>query len=79
LFGVFQFPDTTAWSVGAAGEVVRQPSPGVPWQRAPLGMEVLTWLRKVHFIDKDNGWIVGGFGLILHTTDGGETWLPAVG
>ena len=79
LFGTFQFPDTTAWSVGAAGEVVRQITPGVPWQRASLGMEVRTWLRKIHFIDKENGWIVGGFGTILHTTDGGETWLPAVG
>jgi photosystem II stability/assembly factor-like uncharacterized protein len=79
LFGTFQFPDTTAWSVGAAGEVVRQTSPGAVWKRASLGMEVRTWLRKIHFLDRDNGWIVGGFGTILHTTDGGETWLPAVG
>jgi photosystem II stability/assembly factor-like uncharacterized protein len=79
LFGVFQFADTTAWSVGASGEVVRQAPSGTPWKRTALGMGVPTWLRTVHFLDKDNGWIVGGFGTILQTTDGGETWLPAVG
>ena len=30
-------------------------------------------------LDKNDGWIVGGFGLILHTTDGGKTWLPSLG
>lgn len=79
LFQPFQFPDTTAWAVGAAGQVARQTSPGEPWKRASLGMEVLTWLRGVDFIDKQNGWIVGGYGLILHTTDGGQSWLPSVG
>ncbi len=79
LFQAFQFPDTTGWAVGAAGEVARQAVVAAPWQRASLGMEILTWLRGVHFLDKDNGWIVGGYGLILHTTDGGKTWLPSVG
>jgi photosystem II stability/assembly factor-like uncharacterized protein len=31
------------------------------------------------FLDRQNGWLVGGYGLILHTTDGGETWLPCFG
>jgi photosystem II stability/assembly factor-like uncharacterized protein len=42
-------------------------------------MEVNTWLRGVYFRDKNDGWVVGGYGLILHTTDGGTTWLPALG
>jgi len=79
LFRPYQFPDTTAWAVGAAGEVVRQSEPRQAWQRASLGMEIVTWLRGIDFYDKDNGWIVGGFGLILHTTDGGKTWLPSIG
>ncbi len=28
----------------------------------------------IHFTDSLNGWIGGGNGLVLHTTDGGETW-----
>lgn len=34
-------------------------------------------LRSVHFIDKNNGWVVGGiaeYNAILRTTDGGQTW-----
>ncbi len=29
---------------------------------------------SVHFIDQNNGWIVGEYGNIRHTTDGGKTW-----
>ena len=72
-------PDTTGWALGAAGNVVRQAALTEPWRRPKMGMEVLTWLRGVDFFDAKNGWIVGGFGLILHTTDGGKTWLPCVG
>jgi photosystem II stability/assembly factor-like uncharacterized protein len=79
LFRPLQFPDTTAWAVGAAGEVLRQSVPGAPWKRAQLGMELVSWLRAIEFHDANNGWIVGGYGMILHTTDGGKTWLPCLG
>ena len=73
------FADGTGWAIGAAGEVVRLSTPGGEWQRAKLGMEVATWLRGMSWIDQQNGWIVGGFGLILHTKDGGQTWIPSLG
>lgn len=31
-------------------------------------------LASVCFVDRDNGWAVGGRGTILHTSDGGDTW-----
>lgn len=31
-------------------------------------------LHGVHFIDADNGWVVGEEGTLLRTTDGGQTW-----
>jgi len=31
-------------------------------------------LRSVFFLDELNGWAVGNFGAIVHTTDGGENW-----
>ena len=32
-------------------------------------------LLGVSFVDGNNGWIGGGYGTILHTTNGGEDWL----
>ncbi|MBI4515404.1 MAG: hypothetical protein HY699_06265 [Deltaproteobacteria bacterium] len=79
LFRAYPVGDGSVWAVGAAGEVVRRLAGASEWQRAQLGMEVATWLRGVDFVTPDNGWIVGGYGLILHTQDGGQTWLPALG
>ena len=78
LFQPFLAPDGSGWAVGAAGEVVRLSAPGQAWERYRLGMEVATWLRAMDWSDAENGWIVGGFGLILHTKDGGNTWVPAI-
>ena len=36
-----------------------------------------SWIRQLGFADANNGWLVGGFGTILHTRDGGKTWIPA--
>jgi len=79
LFSAVQFADGTGWAVGAAGEVVRLDTPAGAWRRAELGMEVFTWLRAMSWLNEREGWIVGGFGLILHTRDGGRSWLPAFG
>ncbi len=37
--------------------------------------EIIAYLYKVRFSDKDNGWIVGASGLIYRTTDGGDNWI----
>ena len=31
-------------------------------------------LDGVYFVDENNGWIAGWGGIILHTTNGGDTW-----
>lgn len=79
LYDLTELPDGTAWAVGAAGEVVRKGPTDPAWTRAKIGQDVLTWLRKIHFADDKHGWMVGGFGLIFRTTDGGKTWLPSQG
>lgn len=77
LYEPYLFPDGSGWAVGGAGEVVvRRPGEDA-WHRADLGQDVHTWLRGIDFYDRDHGWIVGGYGLIFRTTDGGKTWLPA--
>jgi photosystem II stability/assembly factor-like uncharacterized protein len=79
IYDVVQLPDGTGWAVGAAGEVVRRGPADAAWTRAKIGQDVLTWLRSIHFSDPQHGWMVGGFGLIFRTTDGGKTWLPSQG
>ncbi len=79
LFRVIQLPNGDAWAVGAAGEVVRRQPGETAWKRAKLGQDVLTWLRGLSFSDENNGWLVGGYGLIYRTTDGGKSWLPSQG
>ena len=32
-------------------------------------------LYTVHFLDANNGWVVGDSGIILHTTNGGQEWI----
>ena len=39
-------------------------------------MRLFSWIRQVDFADPEHGWMVGGFGTILRTKDGGKTWVP---
>lgn len=79
LYSPFLFPDGKGWAIGAGGEVITINPGEAQWQRAPLGMRLFTWLRGIDFVDHNNGWIVGGFGTILRTKDGGKTWTPSIG
>ena len=77
LFDLVEFDDGSGWAVGAAGEVMRREGVSAPWRRADIASELSTWLRAIEFSDQQHGWMVGGFGLIFRTTDGGTTWLPS--
>ena len=33
-----------------------------------------TYYQGLHFLDINNGWVVGDSGVIVHTTDGGVSW-----
>lgn len=79
LYDIVLFQDGGGWAVGAAGQVVKHDPDSDIWRRAEIGQDVLTWLRAVDFSDPQHGWMVGGFGLIFRTTDGGTTWLPSQG
>jgi photosystem II stability/assembly factor-like uncharacterized protein len=65
------------WIVGASARVLqlRQGE----WKPTPLGIQAVAWLRAINFFDDNHGWIVGGYGTILRTTDAGKTWLRSVG
>ena len=44
----------------------------------PILPEILEsgYFRSIYFIDADTGWVVGKFGSIMRSTDGGLTWEP---
>jgi len=70
--------DGTVWAVGASGQVVTSVEDG-QLLRGSFGTAINSWIRRIRFIDNDNGWVVGGFGLIMNTTDGGKTWYRRMG
>jgi photosystem II stability/assembly factor-like uncharacterized protein len=86
LFGVAFSSPTTGWAVGIDGLVVRTRDGGATWQvqRGALGGESLEalgfmealrnpGLYDIRFAD-GYGYIVGDIGMILVSSDGGETW-----
>src|SRR5207247_1053380 len=87
LYDVKFVDATNGWIVGEFGKIMHTADGGeswheqgeTAWKRAKLGQDVLTWLRGLSFSDQQNGWMVGGYGLIYRTTDGGKTWLPSQG
>ncbi|MCF8267463.1 MAG: FG-GAP-like repeat-containing protein, partial [Ignavibacteriales bacterium] len=46
---------------------------GLNWTKLPTDFNFL--FSDVKFISADTGWVVGEFGKILHTTDGGDSWV----
>jgi photosystem II stability/assembly factor-like uncharacterized protein len=71
-------PDGSVWSVGASGQVLHAPVGGV-LGRGTFGTQVTNWIRQVEFYDNNIGWVVGGFGFIMNTSDGGKTWFRRIG
>lgn len=79
LYDSYVTSDGTGWAVGAAGEVVTRKAGDAAWTRANLGNPLFTWIRSVDFSDPQHGWLVGGYGNVLHTSDGGKSWRLCVG
>lgn len=59
-------------AVGDHGNLLVSRDEGVTWQQRPTPTRAL--LTGVNFPDARHGWAVGHDGVILATTDGGETW-----
>ena len=59
------------WRVGPHGLIQKNVSED-KWETKTSGVDAD--LLGIAFFNADIGWVVGKFGTILHTTDGGETW-----
>jgi photosystem II stability/assembly factor-like uncharacterized protein len=65
-------------AVGEYGNILLSDDDGKTWSQAKDVPTTVT-LTAVHFTDEKTGWAVGHDTLILHTTDGGETWAKQFG
>ena len=81
LHDVHLLPGGQAWAVGEHGTIWHSVDGGARWKLQPSGTSAP--LHAVWFINRREGWIVGGetepvthrsLGVVLHTTDGGLTW-----
>ncbi|HZH84351.1 MAG TPA: YCF48-related protein [Phototrophicaceae bacterium] len=86
LLGVYALNATNAYVVGAFGTLLSTSDAGQNWIRHELKWDQLIGkiindsgyvepnLNAIYFSSPMKGWIVGEFGLVLHTEDGGSTW-----
>ena len=76
-------------AVGDFGTILRTEDGGSTWAPVPLPADLQlpedvaeivdpgdVLLYDVDFSGPDRGWIVGEFGVVFNTTDGGKTWTP---
>jgi photosystem II stability/assembly factor-like uncharacterized protein len=87
LLGVYASSPMAAYVVGAFGTLLSTSDGGATWRKQELAWDRLIPLivnesgtiepnlNAVYFVDLETGWIVGEFGLVLKTTDGGQTWI----
>ncbi len=63
------------WIAGTPGtHVFYTADAGRTWQTGPTGCSVP--LRAMAFADDQHGWAAGDLGVIVATSDGGQTWRP---
>jgi photosystem II stability/assembly factor-like uncharacterized protein len=86
LLGVYAASPASAFVVGAFGTFLETSDGGASWRQRPLSWKSLIPriteesgnlepnLNAVYFVNSEIGWIVGEFGLVLHTVNGGRTW-----
>jgi photosystem II stability/assembly factor-like uncharacterized protein len=88
LLGISFGNDRVGVAVGDYGTIVRTTDGGTTWTKVPLPEDIPlpeeiaeiiepgdVLLYDVEFIDAERAWIVGEFGVIFATTDGGQSWV----
>jgi photosystem II stability/assembly factor-like uncharacterized protein len=86
LLGVYALRPTQVFAVGAFGTLLSTSDGGRSWSKHELKWDALIErivkesgyvepnLNAVYFSSPEIGWVVGEFGLVLNTKDGGQTW-----
>ncbi len=81
LQGVLRVSDQVRLAWGDDLTLLRSVDGGLSWRRVNLGSPPSNeWgplpsnVTDVHFINEQEGWLVGESGRVMKTTDGGQTW-----
>ncbi len=61
------------WVSGSEGRIFKTTNSGASWTEQ-IGPRAIAYPRALDFIDASTGWVSGDTG-ILHTTNGGATWV----
>lgn len=64
--------EKTHWAIGESGLCIVSHDEGATWQQQDLRTRF--WLSDIVFKNKQDGWIIGGLGTILKTSDSGKDW-----
>ncbi|MDP6447100.1 MAG: YCF48-related protein, partial [Pirellulaceae bacterium] len=73
-FSALAISGDTCWVAGSPGaEIHRTRDGGRSWSTHPTGQTLP--INSIFFFDSLRGWAVGALGLVMHTDDGGETWV----
>ena len=87
LFAVYAVSPTHVYAVGDKSTLVETTDGGANWtvRKVAQSSEGISEdialavqdpiFYDIEFADEQHGWIVGEFGTIRHTTDGGQTWV----
>ncbi|MDY0013107.1 MAG: YCF48-related protein [Rhodocyclaceae bacterium] len=73
LSAVVRTPGGRHVAVGRRGHILVSDNGGQNWRQ--VSCPVSTDLVAVQFIDARKGWAVGQGGVVLHSTDAGDTWI----
>jgi photosystem II stability/assembly factor-like uncharacterized protein len=73
LFRVTLLSDSIAYVVGSNNTILLSTDQGESWQTQSTPLQSSATFQDIFFINRNEGWIVGAGGAILHTTDGGVT------
>ena len=74
----FVSPDA-GWVADGQGAVFRTVDGGATWQKSQVPSMQRLYLRDLHFLDRDRGWLLAEHTEQPHlfaTTDGGRSWQP---
>jgi len=76
----FQFTSQNNGYAIASERIFRTTDGGTTWNYQIIGdvdgLGFGSSITGLHFINASKGWLVGWYGLVYHTTDGGSSWYP---
>ncbi len=73
VYSIYFLNATKGWACGD-NLIMRTTDGGTTWTTSQIVNNLSGVFNDIVFINENSGWIVGNYGYILHTIDGGETW-----